>query len=284
MMDAPQDSPPDVSPDSPRTAAQIRLIEELAANAWPAAFVQTVNGWRLRYTHDVTRRANSVWPNVRTEPRDLSATFRLVEAFYAQYGLPARYQICPAAQPAELDAMLAARGYTHEARTAVQMASVASMVRQPLSTTHDVQIVKRFDESWFAGYCQAEGHAGEAAAVRAGIVRRIAGRTGYAWIAVNAQPVAVGLGVVERGWLGLFCISTHAGFRRRGAAAAIVHGLAQWAQQQHGARHAYVQVMAENAAANQLYGRFGFRTLYHYHYRTQVELTPQVIEVSDRSE
>jgi len=29
---------------------QINLIEELAANAWAPAFVQHVDGWRLRYS------------------------------------------------------------------------------------------------------------------------------------------------------------------------------------------------------------------------------------------
>jgi hypothetical protein len=42
----------------------IYLLEELAANAWPAEVVQFVDGWRFRYTLGVSsRRVNSVWPN-----------------------------------------------------------------------------------------------------------------------------------------------------------------------------------------------------------------------------
>lgn len=42
----------------------ILQLETLAANAWPAAEVQRLGGWRLRFHHGVTRRANSVWPNL----------------------------------------------------------------------------------------------------------------------------------------------------------------------------------------------------------------------------
>ena len=38
---------------------QIRELEELAANAWPAGVQQALDGWRLRYHLGVTRRANS---------------------------------------------------------------------------------------------------------------------------------------------------------------------------------------------------------------------------------
>ena len=42
---------------------QVRELEELAANAWPAGEVEELDGWRLRFNAGVTRRANSVWPN-----------------------------------------------------------------------------------------------------------------------------------------------------------------------------------------------------------------------------
>ena len=44
----------------------VRELEELAMNAWPAEVVQTVAGWRLRFTQGVSRRANSAWSNEPT--------------------------------------------------------------------------------------------------------------------------------------------------------------------------------------------------------------------------
>jgi ribosomal protein S18 acetylase RimI-like enzyme len=83
---------------------------------------------------------------------------------------------------------------------------------------------------------------------------------------IDGAPAALGLGVVEGDWLGIFCMTTDPGFRRRGAASAILRTLAIWAQL-YDARRAYLQVMDQNTAAQALYARVGFETLYHYHYR-----------------
>jgi ribosomal protein S18 acetylase RimI-like enzyme len=99
-----------------------------------------------------------------------------------------------------------------------------------------------------------------------GILERIRPSTGYALLQLEDQTAAIGFGVLEAGWLGIFGMATHPHFRRRGAATAVLRWLAQWGEEQ-GATHAYLQVMEENTAALALYARLGFETLYHYHYR-----------------
>lgn len=104
---------------------------------------------------------------------------------------------------------------------------------------------------------------------RRAILQRITVATGFAALSIQAEPVAVGLGVVEAGWLGIFCMGTAPAFRRRGAARAILRTFTLWAQL-YGADHAYLQVMESNTAALPLYASLGFETLYHYHYREQM--------------
>jgi ribosomal protein S18 acetylase RimI-like enzyme len=53
--------------------------------------------------------------------------------------------------------------------------------------------------------------------------------------------------------------------RRRGLARKVTESLYAWAQG-HGARFAYLQVVATNAAATPLYAAQGFRTIYSYEY------------------
>lgn len=249
------------------SANLIRYLEEISGNAWPAAVVQVVDGWRLRFNWGVTRRANSVWANQVDNQQTLAEKLALVEDFYARRGYPARYQICPANQPADLDAVLAERGYTSDASTSVQIASVATVLdRTGADSVAVVRVTDAFDETWFATYCRIEQFNDRAAQARRDILQRIAPRIGYALLNIDDQPVAVGSAVVERGWAGFFGMATQPQFRRRGAATAILHALAKWSQSYQAAQM-YLQVMENNAPARALYEKAGFESLYSYHYR-----------------
>lgn len=252
--------------------AQILQLETLAANAWPAAEVVALDGWRLRHTHGVTRRANSVWPNQADGATGLAEKISAVEAFYAARGLPVRYQICPAAQPVDLDAALEARGYVRVARTAVQMVELSTILVRTLPLRQQpsfaIEVAEEFNEDWFAAYCQFEEVKPQEAAGRRLIMQAIRPLVGFALLQIDDTPAAVGMGVVEGGWLGIFNMATSVQFRRRGMASAVLRTLAIWAQL-YEADRAYLQVMEHNAAAQALYARVGFETLYHYHYREQ---------------
>jgi ribosomal protein S18 acetylase RimI-like enzyme len=248
----------------------IRTLETLAANAWPPAEAEALDGWRLRFTDGVTRRANSVWPNGLLSGPAVDELLTEVEAFYAQRKQPARFQLSPVAEPADLDQRLAERGYRSVASTAVQVAELTSILRQTvplrLHPEFEVEVSEEFDEEWFALYLAIEHGDDPQTVVRQSILRRIAAPTGYVTLRIDGQAASVGLGVVEREWLGIFCMATAPSYRRRGAASAIVRTLAIWAQL-YEANHAYLQVMEENRAAQALYARAGFETVYRYHYR-----------------
>ena len=252
--------------------AQVQRIEDLARNAWPAAETRQLDGWQLRFTHGVTRRANSVWPNGGAAPgapeRMVAQRILDVEAFYAARGVPPQFQICPAARPVDLDAQLAARGYAAAAETAVQVTSMKTLLARTASMVAgvDMMVVPRLNDDWYAAYCVSEEVTGMAVPVRRAILGRIAASTGYALLRVDGRPAALGLGVVEGRHLGIFCMATQPEQRRRGLAGQVLRALAQWGAAA-GAEHAYLQVMLQNAPAQALYAQAGFRTLYHYHYR-----------------
>ena len=91
---------------------------------------------------------------------------------------------------------------------------------------------------------------------------------GFVTLYAAGIPAAVGMGVIEAGWLGIFSMATLPAFRRRGAARAILRTLAVWAQL-YDAQYAYLQVMAHNTVAQALYAGAGFVTAYGYHYRVK---------------
>ncbi len=67
---------------------------------------------------------------------------------------------------------------------------------------------------------------------------------------------------------GIYDMITADGMRGRGLATAIVAELLAWAWA-HGASHAYLQVNDDNAPARAVYRKFGFATVYAYHYRAR---------------
>lgn len=246
---------------------RIHHLERLAAAAWPAAEVQPLDGWLLRHNAGVTRRANSVWPNAAGQELALDQKLATVEEFYRSRGLPARYQICPAAQPADLDAILAARGYRLDAPTSVQVAPLAVVVEQTRRSPDLVfALSNQLRGDWFTTYCLADGYDESKAGPRREILQRINGSCGFVSASVGERMAAVGLGVAAEGWLGIFCMGTRPEFRRCGAALGLLHVLAEWGRSL-AVQDVYLQVMKDNPPARALYARAGFRTLYDYHYR-----------------
>ena len=243
--------------------SQIDLIERLAAAAWPAEQIDYRGGWRLRTSSAPNRRVNSVLPLAPAADGPIGQRIGEVETFYRDRDRPPRFQMSPAAEPGELDAMLAARGYGIEAPVVVQCAGIEGIAAA--SVTGQAHFDHHADPPWLAT-CWPDGTIEDMAARRA-LLARIRPEHCFALVSREGEPAAVGLGVLEAEWLGIFCMRTASRHRRKGAAQAVLTVLARWAGER-GARAAYLQVESENLPALGLYEKAGFRTAYGYHYRT----------------
>jgi N-acetylglutamate synthase len=253
----------------------IAFIEELAANAWPAAIVQHVDGWRLRFNWGATRRANSALPIADGGRYSLEEKTGFAERFYADRDLPCRFQAADATMPAGLDAYLADRGYVREAPTTVLTAELTALVtdeRPPQGVSVDV--APAMTDEWTSLYDQANGLTGHDAELRRDIMRRVPVPAAYALARMDGEAVAVGWAAIERGWVGVFGMTTQPAFRRRGAGRAVLGALAGYAQRS-GAHSVYLQVMDDNPAAHGLYAGAGLRPAYGYHYRTRQLARPK---------
>ena len=87
---------------------EILAIEKSAFAAWPAAEVERLGGWRLRFNHGVTNRGSSVWPGPDAEAFALSERLDAVERFYTEREARACYQLSPVCDPTHLDGVLEA--------------------------------------------------------------------------------------------------------------------------------------------------------------------------------
>lgn len=244
---------------------QIRMIEELAANAWRPKIEQHLGGWRLRYTGGKSRRVNSVWPNGLPALNSIHKSLEIAEEFYLRRSSPPCFQLCPAALPTELPQLLAERGYTFYAQTAVQVQPTAQLLSHTSQSEARVTASPDLTDDWFELYTSASGYEPESLPIVRGILTRIGPAARFTWLEWDGKPAAAGLGIVERGWLGVFCVVTSPPLRRKGFSTAVMHALAQWGLEQ-GAGGVYLQVMDDNLPALNLYSRLGFAQLYQYYY------------------
>jgi GNAT superfamily N-acetyltransferase len=260
-----------VPPLTGLTIAEIRELDALAARATAASLDVPLDGWVLRATADLPfRRSNTVAPN--GEVADLDAAIAAVERFYGERDLPVRFQLSPAALPPGLDGVLAARGYEVEAPVVIALAETTTVIARTEDRAGDARVASGIDEAWVEQYARIHGEDDVWRDRIRGYGHMLGGLGLDTAAAVTgpdpSAPVGLGFAVADSGWVGIFGMGTRPEARRRGAATAVLHGLAAWAAE-HGAARLYLQVEDENTAARALYARAGFTDAYGYHYRTR---------------
>jgi GNAT superfamily N-acetyltransferase len=235
-------------------AAEIRELEDDAYRLWVAPEVEELDGWLLRHAHGLTGRGNSVFP--RADGRlPLEERIERVEAWYAERGLPGRFQLTAASVPGRLAEALAARGYAlGEGVTSVQTAPLGEA-----AADLRVELFGTPDDTWIDLWTGSRGFADAATAFA--LLTGSPGETVFARIG----EAAVGRAVAWGGRLGITSMVTVPTARRQGLARAVVATVFAWARER-GCTTGLLQVERDNAPAQALYASFGFVTRYEYAY------------------
>ncbi len=239
--------------------SQVRRLEELAFAAWPALETRDVAGWRLRLSGGYTKRANSINALGRDAQVDGSTLDGLEAAYRERHQLPA-WRLTPLAPPAIAD-LLAARGYRPIERSLLQVCPL-----QPgFAAAPEVSIQPEPSAAWLDAFATYSPVRPEHRATMRRMLASIAAPAGFAFVEEAGQPMAMAIGAVQGDHMGLFDVLVMPRARRRGLARKVTESLYAWAWR-HGARFAYLQVVATNEAAMPLYAAQGFRTVYDYEY------------------
>jgi GNAT superfamily N-acetyltransferase len=238
----------------------IRALEKRALRAWPALESRTTQGWVQRLSGGYTKRANSINALEVNDPLTLDAKNAL-EAPYRAANLPPIWRLTPLA-PAGTDDLLAQAGYRRIEESRVQRAPLDDR----FVADAEVRIAATPSEAWLAGFATLSPVAPPHRETMARMLRSIAAPVGFARVEDNGQPVAFALSVVDGDHVGLFDVLVAPPARRRGLARRLTQSIGAWGRD-HGARFAYLQVVATNTAALPLYAHLGFETVYSYAYR-----------------
>ena len=241
-----------------------RRIEEAGLNSLQTQRQLFYDGWLLRLSPGKAKRARSVNAHFgSTLPLDRKIEH--CESVYAQQGLAPLFRMTPFNCPADLENALDARGYLAFDETLVQ--AVALDCAPAIPKAADAVEIVALDVDAFVEAAgdlrgsppaQREGHRerlSNSPLDKRCVAIRSAGR-----IACIAQVA------IDDGLVGVYDVVTAENCRGKGYATLACASLLSWAWQ-HGAHAAYLQVNEDNMPALAIYRKFGFATVYTYHYR-----------------
>jgi GNAT superfamily N-acetyltransferase len=272
--------------------ALLQRIEDSSLNASAPPQQRWLDGWLVRYCPGKAKRARCI-NAVALGRRSAQAKLAECESLFREADLPLVVRITPFTQPAGLDAELARQGWPMFDDTRVMVLAEmegktgetgkAGLIRQTGPTDQTARTVEMAPPGLPPGWSETiEGaldYARTVGALRGSSAleveshaQRLQGSpvpyTGLVWRDGAAAVQACGQFARDADLVGLYDIFTAPAARGRGLARALCARLLQMAQDE-GARTAYLQVDAANAAARKVYTRLGFQDVYSYHYRSR---------------
>mgnify|MGYP001321777384 CR=1 FL=1 len=259
--------PDSVTPSGKKTTMsdlpKVRRLEAVGFRAWPAASVQYDGSWLCRLTAGhPSRRLNSVNPLDPSDIRDIDIRLEKAAKRFADYGRPLLVRQTPLT-PARLVAHMDAAGWTEDGHTRVMMVDLAALAREDGIDHLPSRDVGRFVDARIRV-------AGDDPALKPGLTEIINAIKPEAGLFIFEEPdfgpTAVTLAVQDNDLAGILQLGVAGERRGQGLGTAVLHASLRWARLK-GARQAWVQVEADNAAAIALYRRAGFSDVYTYSYR-----------------
>jgi N-acetylglutamate synthase len=233
-------------------------------DAWPAADTLELEGWLLRASGGPTHRGNSV-ATLDSSNDAWGTRIAQAEAWYRERKLRPMFQLGPCTAPSELDAALAERGYRLEGSAVAAVAEPAEVLARVRGGSFETSIAAKASDAWLAFSVGSSRFAADPEVFK-GFVARLGSRCRFALVRDHqGQPMASCLAISSEDRLGVYAMFTLPSRRRKGAATALLHALAQSAVAQ-AVRELYLLVETDSEARI-LYAKAGFRDLYSYHYR-----------------
>lgn len=247
----------------------IRALEEMSFRGWPALETERYDGWVLRYANGYTGRANSISP-LHDSTLDLDEKLAYCDAWFTARNFKSVFRLNPAMQPAELDARLEAHGHHRYNDSYVMLAALNAADLTAIATPTEARFEAKsaLTEDWLNHLGRMNERHGANIDTTRLLVERMPPQRLFGTVMVEDTTVAVGLAVIDAGYVSMYDIVTDEAFRGRGYGRALVAGFLRTACEA-GATNGFLQVSADNDHALRLYQRMGYEIAYPYWYRTK---------------
>ena len=239
--------------------------QELTTNAWPPKSVMLLNGWVVRISEGVTKRANSVLP-LHYHGEKLLDDIRNVEILYEEKKLSPIFQIPDYFEPIDLISTLRERNYKKIDETIVMTTKLHEIKHIKINNDYDYYIDNSPAETWFQAFGDITSHNEETLEGQKAIIGRIQLKTTAFGVASDGEEIiGIALAVAERGYVGIFDLIVDERYRRQGIAQSLITHIIDWGKK-NSATWGYLQVVEENTTAISLYQKLGFKKAYNYRY------------------
>jgi GNAT superfamily N-acetyltransferase len=249
-------------PVPPRPSVHRRLgaeeADRLALPGWQPVESEPLGEWVLRASGGFSSRANSVLA-LGDPGLPLEDAVGVVEQWYRSRSLAPRAQVHAGGPESDV---FARAGWTSYDETLLRLASVARVLRRLPPAHGDVapDHARVVDAGWLATDERAARY-GESA-------RTVMESGEVTFVTVRNDQGAVlarGRGAFHDDWIGVSALWTHPDLRGSGLGSAVLRSVLDWGAER-GATTTYVQVVAANSAAQELYESKGYEVHHRYGY------------------
>lgn len=256
--------------------ATIKMIEDFSLNAWPSHQIQLYDGWLLRFSYFYTHRTNSV-EQIGPSSIPLEEKIDFCEDAYRRWGTPSIFKITPLLEP-DFEQRLINRNYMVQHITEVMVLDFSKYQYQNPSTP--VYIEERVQKKWVNGLFALKS---TTSAIHRQIVPSMYDAIPKDTLAASilnekGQIVAIGLGILDRSYMGIYAIHVHPHYRGHHYAHSVCSSLLNIGKDM-GLEGAYLQCVYGNTPAKNLYRSLGFEDFYQYWFRVRNLHSPDHISL-----
>jgi len=248
----------------------IKQLQEILMNSWPAHHYYFLNGWILRFTHGVTSRANSVFPlHYIGDLNNLEKDISLVEKSYQAYKLSTIFTIPDFFEPNNLDIKLLELGYQQfGCITYTLIASLQELRNETINEefTYYFHSKREKEVSNFLGRHTNRNQSAQK------VLNALANRIiipQKCFITAKNKNKVVGtlMGILDpNGFLYIADVLVEPNLRQQNIAKSMFFKIINdWAIPK-GVKKIWLQVEIENKEAMNLYTKLGFDKAYSYYY------------------